>query len=97
MHIECLMVVVGRTLGIPNTVPSNIYLSLTTRQDPIKHPAGIISFNPLTICSHFTDEETEARRSYMTCLGSMASCVMPGFRPQPSASRIHALNQMPLS
>lgn len=58
MHIECLMVVVGRTLGIPNTVPSNIYLSLTTRQDPIKHPAGIISFNPLTICSHFTDEET---------------------------------------
>lgn len=40
MPIECLAVVVG--LGIPNTIPRNIYLSFTTRQDPIKHPARII-------------------------------------------------------
>lgn len=63
MSIEHLTVAVAGVLGSPSVNPSNIYLLLTTRQGPVKHPAWIISFNPVTIYSHFTDEETTVRRS----------------------------------
>lgn len=58
ISIKCLTVSMG-SLG----VPKNIYLSLITRQHPVKHFAYVISFNLLTVCSHFTNEETEAKRS----------------------------------
>lgn len=58
ISIECLTVSMGSL-----EVPKNIYLSLTTWQHPVKHFAYVISFNLLTVCSHFTDEEIEAKRS----------------------------------
>lgn len=81
----------GTSWGVPSINPTNIYVSLTKAGPPEKHSAWFISFNPLTICSPFIDEEIKARRSEITCPDSIASCVVPGFRPK-FASRIHVFS-----
>ena len=67
------------------------------RQAPEKHSAWIISLTPLAICTHFADEETEARRCEITHSDSTASRVVPGFTSEPTA-RVHGLDpHQPLS